>query len=286
MTTISSQTYFPYIFPDEILQLIIAQLDYNSYHVFCRVTTRLQLLFTTNPGIILIGVRLRLFHAREEFKQRGIYVLDKLGMIYSTGYENIDDISEWEIDLYNLPNGAGTAGVCVEYARTMREYLLNDAFHYHYQVVKPAVYDYTKPRGTNRLVKAHQIITSKDELKDDDYDLQITYSATETLLNEFNITVPYKLVVIKFNDPTYWITTPTDEWYQMKHYMSVVNKFMEVHVSAEKKGTAITLEDILYATRGLAIDDTRPMNRGTGYKILEEDDDKLVIEPDIDNYST
>lgn len=172
--------------------------------------------------------------------------------------------------LVNLPKGANK----------MREYFLHDAFRNHYEVATPTFDD-----NTNRFVKEQQLITSIDQLQDNDYDLLITYSATETLLNEFNITVPYKLVVIKFNDPTYWNTTPTDEWYQMKDYMSVVNKFMEVHVSAEKKGTDITLEDILYATRGLAKDDTRPMNNGPGYKILEEDDDKLVIEPDIDNIS-
>ena len=45
----------------------------------------------------------------------------------------------------------------------------------------------------------------------------------------------------------------------------------------------ITFEDILFATRGLCVDETRTID---SYNILKITDDVLTLEPNIDNYST
>jgi len=62
---------------------------------------------------------------------------------------------------------------------------------------------------------------------------------------------------------------------------------MQVTVSAADKGNDLTIDDILFATRALAMDDTRTVTEGyAGYTVLEQRGDTLILEPDIDNFST
>ena len=55
---------------------------------------------------------------------------------------------------------------------------------------------------------------------------------------------------------------------------------MEVHVEKDN----ITIDDILFATRALAWDSSRTID--SGYKILSVDENVLVLEPQMDNWST
>lgn len=68
--------------------------------------------------------------------------------------------------------------------------------------------------------------------------------------------------------------------------IKVVKPFMKVVVSSQK-GTKITVDDILFATRALALDGTRIID---GYDFLKMEiiNGKLTlfIEPNIDNFST
>ena len=86
--------------------------------------------------------------------------------------------------------------------------------------------------------------------------------------------------------PGYWHTKPKDIWYKLPKYITVNDPFMKVTISEELKGSEITLEDILIATNALAVDQYRTMNHGNGYRIIGEHDDTLILEPDIDNFSS
>jgi hypothetical protein len=68
-----------------------------------------------------------------------------------------------------------------------------------------------------------------------------------------------------------------------KNYISIVDPFMEIHLDRNIKGEDLTFEDILFATRGLCVDHTRTIN---SYKKLKKTNNTLILEPDIDNYST
>ena len=63
-----------------------------------------------------------------------------------------------------------------------------------------------------------------------------------------------------------------------RSYIDVVEPFMEITLSTEQKGGFLTIEDILFATRGLAFNDQCCIDEG--YKILDKSTkEHLMIEP-------
>ena len=115
-------------------------------------------------------------------------------------------------------------------------------------------------------------------------------------------TVPFATVTLKFREKDYWprawYNEPSKWWkdytphlkpyvlpyLNTRKYIHVDNKAKKVVVSAEKKGSPLTLDDILFATRALMHDDTRVVN--DGYTILKQTTDEITLEPHIDNWST
>lgn len=89
-----------------------------------------------------------------------------------------------------------------------------------------------------------------------------------------------------------------NEWYN-KHqrkslnlnnidYINVEEPYSKIVLSSMKKFDSITIEDILFATRGMAIDGNRTLvdfryNRRNKYSIISSSSDKLVIEPGMYN---
>jgi hypothetical protein len=68
-----------------------------------------------------------------------------------------------------------------------------------------------------------------------------------------------------------------------RKYIKIIDPFMKVEISSKKKGAPITIEDVLFASRALAMNGWRTI--GT-FKILKNDGVNLVLEPQTDNYST
>lgn len=101
--------------------------------------------------------------------------------------------------------------------------------------------------------------------------------------------VPFKTVVLKYR-LDYWKNKPTIEWYsdlfKTRPYIIVDDPFMQVTISSEKKGQGISIEDILFATRAMASDQWRCVADERGYKIIFKSDNKLILEPSMDNHST
>ena len=117
-------------------------------------------------------------------------------------------------------------------------------------------------------------------------------------IEDSQIEVEYNIVKIMFQGESrdYWYRMPYEDWYNIKKYnrgglptldtrpyIDVIDRYMKVHVSKEKKGSPITLNDILFASRALCADGTRVIDR---YKILSDNNSTLILVPTIDNFST
>jgi hypothetical protein len=116
--------------------------------------------------------------------------------------------------------------------------------------------------------------------------------------------VVYDTVILKFpND--YWfdgkphlLSSPNKiyEWYndnedeklniRSRSYIKIDIMYEKITISSKEKGSPLTIEDILFATRGMCLDGDRylvNMDYG-GYKIKERmGNSLLVLEPEIEN---
>lgn len=68
-----------------------------------------------------------------------------------------------------------------------------------------------------------------------------------------------------------------------RSYIHVTDLFLEITINSEEKGSPITIDDVLFASRGLCWDDTRGINC---FNVLSDNGSRLVLMPDIDNWST
>lgn len=139
---------------------------------------------------------------------------------------------------------------------------------------------------------------------DEDEDEGMAYFHDYILKRLTTMIIPFSIVIIKYQRDA-WYSKP-DEWYNKKSiwwkddkfqnrllpflntrpYITVVEHAMQVSISVEKKGSSITIDDILFATRALAADDIRTVVEGTGYRIISINDNILTLEPNMDNFST
>jgi len=137
---------------------------------------------------------------------------------------------------------------------------------------------------------------------DDRADYCIMYPYDD-LIQELDSFIPYRTVIIK-NGNTIWNTKP-DHWYNKKttrftnykgnlrslpylntlNYITIDDPFEQVTVKSKLKGTLLTINDVLFATRGLMADETRTVD---SYEIVSVSEDKktLIVKANIDNWST
>lgn len=109
--------------------------------------------------------------------------------------------------------------------------------------------------------------------------------------------VPFHIINIKRRADC-WNQIPTNEWYNKpprlptgeeyikyllpfvnsKSYITVNDPFMQVNLSAEKKGMLLTIDDILFATRTLIEDDKKhATNKYYSYSILSAEKGVLTL---------
>lgn len=121
----------------------------------------------------------------------------------------------------------------------------------------------------------------------------------EFLKKKSQIPVTFKTIILKY-DEGYWtygkphkISKPNRvyEWYKAdfktRPYIKVNDPFMKITISAQEKGSAITIDDILFATRGMALDNSRIITVDGGYEIVSSlGTSMIVLRPCMDNMST
>lgn len=148
-------------------------------------------------------------------------------------------------------------------------------------------------------------ITNILNVKDNDT-IKIIFnkSCLETLSNRC---VKYKTVIIKYQDTDYWESIagpdykPTTEWFNdikfnkwhrdwlpimnTRPWITINEPFMQITLSSEIKGSLLTLNDILFASRGLSHIKYGTVVNNNGYTILNDDEHTLIIQPDIDHFA-
>lgn len=162
----------------------------------------------------------------------------------------------------------------------------------------------------------YQLEISKDEYDEklcdfikkyadeDDEETELAYFPDYKIIDLAKMTIPFRTVILKYRKDnwyrkgmtvwcneksTWWNDKKFDErllpFLNTKPYITVDDPYMHVTISAEKKGSTITIDDVLFATRALAADDTRTVAvfRG-GYQIISITDDILTLEPSMDNF--
>lgn len=175
---------------------------------------------------------------------------------------------------------------------------------------------YPKHVDTDNKNGTCELVTNDDHIVDwyqmycdsvEDYDEECGESTLSiaffSVYNHLHHVVPYKSIIIKYQSSEQWKTLPefwynrTSEWWakapvdvqkyilpflNSRSYITVFQSFMEVHLSAEQKGSMLTIDDILFATRALLIDDCRVIDGG--YKLISvSGNETLILEPISDS---
>lgn len=127
--------------------------------------------------------------------------------------------------------------------------------------------------------------------------IEVSYQYSE-IIELSNTDIQYSKIIVKFENPEWkygkpekWYNKPIDrsgnddvlECLNTRSYINVINPFSEIEISSLTKGSAITIDDVLFACRGLCLDGYRCYD---SFKILHANQDLLVLEPEIDNFST
>ena len=114
----------------------------------------------------------------------------------------------------------------------------------------------------------------------------------EFLKSKAQMIVPYKTVILQenlmyySNTPSIWYNKPSRNWTKKKGlpYLKtrpyiVVNKpFTKITISADQKGSPLTMDDLLFAARGLTADDTMTITEGVAFQIMHDTGDTVIIE--------
>lgn len=142
---------------------------------------------------------------------------------------------------------------------------------------------------------------NKNNIKYKIYNDEESEPLTQEELEHINDPIPYNCVTILYEDEgEIWYRKPSGEWYNSpstwfsdsdnalpylnsKNYITVTDPYMSVTVKASEKGSSITIDDILFATRALASDDTRTYDE---FKVIRTLNDHLILTVVMDNYST
>ena len=121
-----------------------------------------------------------------------------------------------------------------------------------------------------------------------DFYINITEEFVQNVQSLLNQPIPFKRVVITleqenlsseqvilFTESKYFGRFPNTELIRSRPYIKVDWIDFDIILAADKKESELTIEDILFGSKGLMIDPNRTID---GYKIKSFDDDTLVLE--------
>lgn len=68
-----------------------------------------------------------------------------------------------------------------------------------------------------------------------------------------------------------------------RKYIHIIDTFEEIELRSDEKGSQLTIDDVLFACRGLCADDTRSVE---SFNVLSDNGSTLLLKANIDNFST
>lgn len=233
------------------------------------------------PTILPISTQ----QARDDFKERGIFILDKVAYWYlcevgirasEIKEENIERWREYFKEGDDRKEYYAREEKNIESRTKFIDYLLNDAFQNGYEVIGTI----TNIDGEEEKVRA----VSKADIEEHNiYDWKIIYRGApkELLDRDVERTIPYKTVILRLRDEVTrtFVNVDVNKRSIRKYTRAGENK--DIIISADIKGSALTMEDIANATCALINQAGRSNSQGKGYRIIQEDANTLILEPSI-----
>ena len=256
--------------PDSALEVILSNLDCKSVLLICKLSPRLNEFCRSDRLSPILSAKLKT-------NLKG-YSLEEMGQLCNRGemlitLNKLSRVHRAHDGFGKRPSITGRAFTDINFDK-----LLDDAFKYG-----------------DKVVRGRTTITDKTKLRPNDQ-IEILYDINK-LQRQSQTPISYRNIILKYEDPFYWEKLPR-EWYNVpptfltgprlpylnsRPYIKVDNPFMQVIISADIKNNKLTIDDILFATRALVADETRYINDGRGYRIIEDLDGTLVLEPSVDN---
>src|SRR5205085_1825059 len=147
----------------------------------------------------------------------------------------------------------------------------------------------------DKIYRNDDCITDATQLHANDYVI-IEYDR-DKLIKEASLLIPFRIVILKYK---YSWTEINIEWYNLSFESNVETDFLprissrpwikidipfeQITISKDIKGHDLTIDDILFTTLALASNCLQSINHGSGYEIIREHDDVVIMRPDIMEY--
>ena len=225
--------------PSELLYSIFIDMNINELIILYKTTISIQRLLNSKEMLNLL------------YRQYDIK---------ATSFEHF--IHLYKQKIFNLLNKLGK----IYHAKW--EFEWDNEFYVNYDEAVEAFKDHV-----TTFMEEGDLITSVDELKPDEVYATLPNDFPDQLIKLSNMIIPYKTIIVIQNRK--WQSGKPDE-YNFPNYLTINTPFIKATISANIKGTDLTIKDVLMAFCAM-----------TPYKyssVLEdgctilEDNEMLVIE--------
>ena len=117
------------------------------------------------------------------------------------------------------------------------------------------------------------LVLDIEKLGTGDY-IKIKYDK-DKLMDESMMVIPYQIVILQVDK--------VESFMCDRSYIIVDALLSQVNISRKIKNDDLTINDILIATGILLLHDKSIINEGDGYKILKQNNNMIMLEPNINN---
>ena len=201
---------------------------------------------------------------------------------------NITFVSKGDRQLVDTSHRRTRKGFPRQYMIDVDLYILNrlgEIYHGLYEIHV----GYQNDTENETEAKWYQDYGADVQGDEDEFYIDVNEEFIQNIQPLLNQPIPFQTVVlmlddvIEFIDPRDQERFPNAELIQSRPYIEVDMDNNTVILWAKEKGSDLTIEDILFGSKGLMVDVYRTID---GYKIKSMDENMLVLELDIDNWST
>ena len=238
------------ILPKELQITIYGELNINELKILYNTSNSVQLLLNSKEMLNYLYYKYDIKSTSFDnfiqlYKQKIFMLLNRLGKIYHAAWG-----FDWDNESY------GNYQYAVEALKNGETVFLEGEL------------------GFENPYDEDRVVTFVDEL--DELDLDSTYGSypneyPEQLESLATMIMPYKIIIIVQNKVSRYLNP--HEWYlkDTPSYIDIVTPFKKIILNADIKGKDLTIKDVLFASRAMALDKYNTVVENT-YTILEDND--------------